>query len=325
MIDRSCDVCGRTWLGVAERTLLLELEPAMRPGILYGTDDDACPPGAAGLLEAMLAAWRDELAPVPWPGDLVLQPHDLVVRRGSGALTVDHVGGGGDRRRADLAATPATPVVTSSVRANGLGCPWSRSTTYEGRSILMRHDGSTLKVNLCLSDLPRFTCLPEDCGQFGPTIHLLPDEGSCSPSLGAPTPMPRRVAPGVPQHRMVHPLFSRPVAPRRPSRRNAALFVQWGPPHARREQVGGGGDPVCGASPVDLRPGTSSLVEDTFVLHRPRSSSTSASAAGTCITWTTRSASPTGTPTNTRSPRSTAAVPAVTRRVRSSVLRASSW
>src|SRR5262249_40376449 len=38
-------------------------------------------------------------------------------------------------------------------------------------------DGSTLKVNMALTGLPRFTCLPEDRGQFGPTIHLLPDEG----------------------------------------------------------------------------------------------------------------------------------------------------
>ena len=39
-----------------------------------------------------------------------------------------------------------------------------------------RMDGSTFKINLALRGLPRFTCLPEDRGQFGPTIHLLPDE-----------------------------------------------------------------------------------------------------------------------------------------------------
>ena len=36
--------------------------------------------------------------------------------------------------------------------------------------------GTTFKVNLALTGLPKFTCLPEDRGQFGPTIHLLPDE-----------------------------------------------------------------------------------------------------------------------------------------------------
>jgi len=44
-------------------------------------------------------------------------------------------------------------------------------------------DGTTMKVNLALRALPRFTCLPEDRGQFGPTIHLLPDEGDVIASL----------------------------------------------------------------------------------------------------------------------------------------------
>ena len=29
---------------------------------------------------------------------------------------------------------------------------------------------------MALKGLPKFTCLPEDKGQYGPTIHLLPDE-----------------------------------------------------------------------------------------------------------------------------------------------------
>ena len=41
---------------------------------------------------------------------------------------------------------------------------------------LREADGSTFKVNLALRGLPKFTCLPEDTGQYGPTIHLLPDE-----------------------------------------------------------------------------------------------------------------------------------------------------
>jgi phytoene dehydrogenase-like protein len=47
---------------------------------------------------------------------------------------------------------------------------------YVARIDALRRDGTTFKVNLCLDALPRFTCLPEDRGQFGPTIHLLPDE-----------------------------------------------------------------------------------------------------------------------------------------------------
>lgn len=42
----------------------------------------------------------------------------------------------------------------------------------------VRRDGSTLKVNLALRDLPRFTCLPDGApSPFGATIHLLPDGG----------------------------------------------------------------------------------------------------------------------------------------------------
>jgi phytoene dehydrogenase-like protein len=43
--------------------------------------------------------------------------------------------------------------------------------------------GTTMKVNLALRGLPRFTCLPEDKGQFGPTIHLLPDESEVIATL----------------------------------------------------------------------------------------------------------------------------------------------
>lgn len=37
-----------------------------------------------------------------------------------------------------------------------------------------RSPGQTMKVNLALSGLPRFTALPEDRGQYGTTVHLLP-------------------------------------------------------------------------------------------------------------------------------------------------------
>ncbi len=40
----------------------------------------------------------------------------------------------------------------------------------------IRKNGTTMKVNLALRDLPRFTCLPpETASPFGSTIHLLPD------------------------------------------------------------------------------------------------------------------------------------------------------
>jgi phytoene dehydrogenase-like protein len=48
---------------------------------------------------------------------------------------------------------------------------------FAARIDAMRADGTTLKVNMCLSALPTFKCLPPgERGAFGPTIHLLPDE-----------------------------------------------------------------------------------------------------------------------------------------------------
>ena len=40
-----------------------------------------------------------------------------------------------------------------------------------------------MKLNLALRGLPKFKCLPEDKGQYGPTIHLLPEEKDVIASL----------------------------------------------------------------------------------------------------------------------------------------------
>ncbi len=46
---------------------------------------------------------------------------------------------------------------------------------FNARMDAWRRTGTTLKVNMALSGLPKFTCLPEDRGQYGTTIHLLPE------------------------------------------------------------------------------------------------------------------------------------------------------
>ncbi|GAA4701972.1 phytoene desaturase family protein [Phytohabitans rumicis] len=54
------------------------------------------------------------------------------------------------------------------------------------RLAAVRRPGTTLKVNLALSGLPRFSCLPPDApSPFGATIHLLPDSGSPMAALRA--------------------------------------------------------------------------------------------------------------------------------------------
>lgn len=44
-------------------------------------------------------------------------------------------------------------------------------STHPGETVAQ---GTTMKINLALSDYPRFTCLPERIGQHRTTIHLLP-------------------------------------------------------------------------------------------------------------------------------------------------------
>jgi phytoene dehydrogenase-like protein len=56
---------------------------------------------------------------------------------------------------------------------------------YNARIDSYRRDGTTMKVNLALRGLPRFTCLAgsDPSAAWGPTIHLLPDEGDVLSSL----------------------------------------------------------------------------------------------------------------------------------------------
>ncbi len=49
----------------------------------------------------------------------------------------------------------------------------------------LERPGSSFKLNLALRGLPKFSCLPENRGQFGPTIHLLPDEANVMSELEA--------------------------------------------------------------------------------------------------------------------------------------------
>jgi phytoene dehydrogenase-like protein len=78
---------------------------------------------------------------------------------------------GGEELSASVVVSNADPFRTlKMVEASAV------PTDYRQRIDAMATPGSTFKVNLCLKGLPTFTCLPEDRGQFGPTIHLLPQE-----------------------------------------------------------------------------------------------------------------------------------------------------
>ncbi len=87
-----------------------------------------------------------------------------------------------------------------------------------------------MKVNLALRALPRFTCLPEDRGQYGSTMHLLPDEAEVMPAMRrAFADVKAGRLPEFPTiewyvHTTVHPTMRDPEG-----HHNSALFVQWVP------------------------------------------------------------------------------------------------
>jgi phytoene dehydrogenase-like protein len=91
-------------------------------------------------------------------------------------------------------------------------------------------DGTTFKVNLALKGLPKFKCLPEDRGQFGPTIHLLPDEDVVIQSLIDGF---RDVQEGkLPQFPTIEWYIHTTIDPSlrdAQGHHNSALFVQWVP------------------------------------------------------------------------------------------------
>lgn len=140
----------------------------------------------------------------------------------------------------------------------------------------MRTDGTTLKVNLCLEKLPTFTCLPENRGQFGPTIHLLPDEkdGSVLEALAhayAETKRGRLAEfPSIEWyvHTTIDPSLQDPKG-----RHNAALFVEWVPYalegttwEKEEERYVKHLLSICDR----FAPGTSDLVLETFTLTPPK-------------------------------------------------------
>jgi phytoene dehydrogenase-like protein len=130
--------------------------------------------------------------------------------------------------------------------------------------------GSTFKVNLALKGLPRFTCLPEDQGQFGPTIHLLPDEKDVMRSLREGFEMVKagQLAPFPTIEWYIHTTIDPSL--RDGQHHNSALFVQWVPLEikgstweAEEEKYARHLLSICDR----FAPGTSDLVVDMFPLH----------------------------------------------------------
>ncbi len=141
---------------------------------------------------------------------------------------------------------------------------------YNARLDGYQRDGSTFKVNLCLRGLPQFTCLPRDRGQYGTTIHLLPDESEVIPRLqSAFADVQAGRLPEFPAIEWYIHTTLDPSLQDAEGHHNSALFVQWVP----YAPVGGWdareGEYVKHLLSICDRfaPGTSDLVEDVFALH----------------------------------------------------------
>jgi phytoene dehydrogenase-like protein len=133
--------------------------------------------------------------------------------------------------------------------------------------------GMTLKVNLALSALPRFTCLPDDVGQHRTTIHLLPEEDV----LGELVRAFRTARAGrLPERPTIEWYIHTAVDPSLQDdrgRHGSALFVQWVPNdiegstwEAEEERYVDRLLAICDR----FAPGTSDLVVDRFTLHPKR-------------------------------------------------------
>jgi len=145
---------------------------------------------------------------------------------------------------------------------------------YNARIDGYRRDGTTLKVNLALKGLPKFTCLPEDRGQFGSTMHLLPDEAEVMPAMR--TAFADVKAGRLPQFPTIEWYVHTTVDPSlrdAEGHHNSALFVQWVPYQLEGTSWAAEEDRyvqkllgICDR----FAPGTSELVVDTFTLTPPK-------------------------------------------------------
>jgi phytoene dehydrogenase-like protein len=134
-----------------------------------------------------------------------------------------------------------------------------------------KRDGTTFKVNLALKGLPKFKCLPEDRGQFGPTIHLLPDEDVVIQSLlDGFNDVQNGKLPEFPTIEWYIHTTIDPTMKDAQGHHNSALFVQWVPYElqgttweAEEAKYVQHLLSICDR----FAPGTSDLVVDTFPLH----------------------------------------------------------
>ncbi len=195
------------------------------------------------------------------------QPVQWIEREGGSASAV--VLASGDRIRARAIMASCDPF-----RLRKLVGAEAFSSEFNAWLDARRRPGMTLKLNLALSAVPRFKCLPNHPGPFGPTIHLLPEEDRVFEELDAAyAAATSGRLPAFPSiewyvHSTLDPSLSDPEG-----RISSALFVQW-VPYALADgdwddQIEDYADHLLSICDR-FAPGTSGLVVDRMALHPQR-------------------------------------------------------
>lgn len=144
-------------------------------------------------------------------------------------------------------------------------------SAYNDRLAEMKRPGSTFKLNLALAKAPRFRCLKNASAQFGPTIHLLPDEKIVLSELDrAWQQVQRGELPDFPSiewymHSTIDPTLSDEHGTI-----SSAFFVQWVPYRLAESSWEDQGERYARRLleiADSFAPGTSSLVVDWQIMH----------------------------------------------------------
>jgi phytoene dehydrogenase-like protein len=188
---------------------------------------------------------------------------NIIVERGAVRAVVTEQG---EEVRADTVVVNADPF-----RMRDLAGREHFPDDYNARIDGYRKPGSTFKLNLALKALPSFSCLREDRGQYGPTIHLLPDEPDVLQSLSDSF---RDVQAGrLPEFPAIEWYIHSTVDPTArdaAGHHSSALFVQWVPyelADSTWEQEEEGFVRHLLSICDRFAPGTSDLVVDMMPLH----------------------------------------------------------
>jgi phytoene dehydrogenase-like protein len=208
------------------------------------------------LAEAAMRAGAEILV------DTAVASIELETGKAAGVATV-----AGELHRANAIMVNADPFRLLSML--GDACPHELRRRVDGYQL----PGTSIKVNLCLRDLPTFSCLPERRGQHRATIHLLPERNT---RLALQRSFEQCRAGQLPDDPSIEWYIHTTLDPSlrdENGRHSAALFCQWVPYElAESDWEQEEGRFVARLLEICDRfaPGTSALVDDVFTLTPPK-------------------------------------------------------